>query len=61
MAIDAEILQTLDQMPESLKQKLLHYAKYLVENYSSAEYLRKFTTEKASIWHLKRNFCFTFA
>ncbi|MEH2457671.1 type II toxin-antitoxin system VapB family antitoxin [Nostoc sp.] len=34
MAIDAEILQTLDQMPESLKQELLHYAKYLVENYS---------------------------
>ncbi|MEH2293222.1 DUF2281 domain-containing protein [Nostoc sp.] len=36
MAIDAEILQTLDQMPESLKQELLHYAKYLVENYSKA-------------------------
>ncbi|MCF2145477.1 DUF2281 domain-containing protein [Desmonostoc muscorum LEGE 12446] len=36
MTIDAEILQTLDQMPESLKQELLHYAKYLVENYSKA-------------------------
>jgi Protein of unknown function (DUF2281) len=36
MAIDAEILQTLEQMPESLKQELLHYAKYLVENYSKA-------------------------
>jgi Protein of unknown function (DUF2281) len=36
MAIDAEILQTLDQMPESLKQELLHYAKYLLENYSKA-------------------------
>jgi hypothetical protein len=34
MNIDSEILQTLDQMPESLKQELLHYAKYLVENYS---------------------------
>jgi Protein of unknown function (DUF2281) len=36
MAIDAEILQTLNQMPESLKQELLHYVKYLVENYSKA-------------------------
>jgi Protein of unknown function (DUF2281) len=36
MAIDGEILQTLDQMPEPLKQELLHYAKYLVENYSKA-------------------------
>jgi hypothetical protein len=34
MAIDAEILQTLEQMPESLKEEVLHYAKYLVENYS---------------------------
>lgn len=30
---DAEILQTLNQMPEPLKQELLHYAKYLIENY----------------------------
>ncbi|WP_375473099.1 DUF2281 domain-containing protein [uncultured Nostoc sp.] len=36
MAIDAEILQTLNQMPELLKQELLHDAKYLVENYSKA-------------------------
>ncbi|YAF97900.1 MAG: DUF2281 domain-containing protein [Nodularia sp. CChRGM 3473] len=36
MTINSEILQTLDQMPESLKQELLHYAKYLVENYSQA-------------------------
>ncbi|MBD2445982.1 DUF2281 domain-containing protein [Nostoc sp. FACHB-152] len=34
MAIDAEILQTIEQMPEPLKQELLHYAKYLLENYS---------------------------
>ncbi|MBW4643674.1 MAG: DUF2281 domain-containing protein [Goleter apudmare HA4340-LM2] len=34
MTVEAEILQTLEQMPESLKQELLHYAKYLVENYS---------------------------
>ncbi|MBC1236781.1 DUF2281 domain-containing protein [Nostoc sp. 2RC] len=36
MAIDAEILQTIEQMPDSLKQELLHYAKYLVENYSKS-------------------------
>jgi hypothetical protein len=35
MAIDAEILQTITQMPEPLKQELLHYAKYLINNYST--------------------------
>ena len=34
MNIDTEILQTVVAMPESLKQELLHYAKYLVANYS---------------------------
>jgi hypothetical protein len=34
MTVDAEILQTIAQMPEALKQELLHYAKYLLENYS---------------------------
>lgn len=34
MTIDSEILQTLVTMPEPLKQELLHYAKYLMENYS---------------------------
>ena len=34
MNIDTEIWQTVVTMPESLKQELLHYAKYLRENYS---------------------------
>ena len=34
MNIDTEILQTVVIMPESLKKELLHYAKYLMENYS---------------------------
>ena len=34
MNIDTEILQTIEKMPEYLKQELLHYAKYLMENYS---------------------------
>ncbi|NEO03828.1 MAG: DUF2281 domain-containing protein [Moorea sp. SIO3I7] len=34
MTIDTEILQTVEKMPESLKQELLHYAKYLMANYS---------------------------
>jgi hypothetical protein len=34
MTIDAEILQTITQMPEPLKQEVLHYAKYLIETYS---------------------------
>lgn len=37
MTVEAEILETISQMPESLKQELLHYAKYLFENYSQAE------------------------
>ncbi|NJN89322.1 MAG: DUF2281 domain-containing protein [Leptolyngbyaceae cyanobacterium RM2_2_4] len=31
MTIDAEILQTITQMPEPLKRELLHYAKYLIQ------------------------------
>ena len=34
MTVDAEILQTVLQLPDPLKQELLHYAKYLVENYA---------------------------
>ncbi|MEG4977254.1 DUF2281 domain-containing protein [Microcoleus sp. K4-B3] len=30
MTIDIEIFQTLVKMPESLKQEILHYAKYLL-------------------------------
>jgi Protein of unknown function (DUF2281) len=33
MNIDTEILETVETMPESLKLELLHYAKYLLENY----------------------------
>lgn len=33
MTIDTEILQAITQMPEPLKQEVLHYAKYLIENY----------------------------
>lgn len=35
MTVDGEILQTLEKMPEPLKTELLHYAKYLIENYSN--------------------------
>jgi len=38
MTVDAEILQTLVKMPEPLKKELLHYAKYLMENYSETGY-----------------------
>ncbi len=37
MTIEAEILEIVSQMPESLKQELLHYAKYLLQNYSKIE------------------------
>jgi hypothetical protein len=34
VTVDGEILQTLLEMPEPLKTELLHYAKYLIDNYS---------------------------
>ncbi len=34
MTIEADLLETLNQMPDSLKQEVLHYAKYLNEKYS---------------------------
>ena len=32
--LDTEILQTIAQMPESLKREILHYAKYLIDNHA---------------------------
>jgi Protein of unknown function (DUF2281) len=37
MTIDLQIFQTVLKMPESLKQELLHYAKYLLEKYAKTE------------------------
>lgn len=37
MTVDTEILKTLAKMPEPLKTELLHYANYLVANYSEAK------------------------
>ncbi|NEQ46546.1 MAG: DUF2281 domain-containing protein [Leptolyngbya sp. SIOISBB] len=37
MTVDAEILQTVLQLPTPLKQELLHYAKYLVNNYAPSD------------------------
>lgn len=34
MTVDSEILQTITLMSEPLKQEILHYAKYLIQNYS---------------------------
>lgn len=35
MTIDTEIFQTIAKMPKPLKQEILHYAKYLIDNYSA--------------------------
>jgi hypothetical protein len=35
MVTETEIIQTITQMPESLKQELFHYANYLINNYSA--------------------------
>jgi hypothetical protein len=54
MTTDTEIIQTIGQMPESLKRELLHYAKYLIENYSEQTELpnkkRKAGLLKGKIW-----------
>jgi hypothetical protein len=34
MSVDLEILKTVSTMPPSLKQEVLHYAKYLMKNYT---------------------------
>lgn len=36
MIVDTEIVQTMEQMPEDLKHKLLHYTEYLIANGSIA-------------------------
>ncbi len=34
MTTETKILEAVAQMPEALKQEILHYAKYLIENYA---------------------------
>ncbi|MEB3280257.1 MAG: DUF2281 domain-containing protein [Lyngbya sp.] len=56
MTVDAEIVQTLSQMPEPLKQELLHYAKYLIENYSKNTSEENLTPKKQRSGILKGTF-----
>jgi len=37
MTIDLQIFQTVVKMPESLKQEILHNAKYLLEKHAKTE------------------------
>ena len=61
MNIDTEILETIEKMPEYLKQELLHYAKYLMENYSKDISPEQHPVKKTSFRHLKRHVLFTIA
>lgn len=56
MTIDTEILQALTQMPEPLKQEVLHYAKYLIENYSESQFREKQASKKRRSGILKGTF-----
>lgn len=56
MTIDAEILQTVTQMPEPLKQELLHYAKYLISNYSTDVFQENLPPQKRRSGILKGTF-----
>lgn len=56
MTVDTEILQTITQMPEPLKQEVLHYAKYLIENYSKVNAEEKTSQKKRRSGILKGTF-----
>lgn len=56
MTVDTEILQTITQMPEPLKQEVLHYAKYLIENYSESKSGEKQLAQKRRAGILKGTF-----
>ncbi|XHX80671.1 MAG: DUF2281 domain-containing protein [Stenomitos frigidus ULC029] len=47
MTTETEILQTIAQMPEPLKQELLHYAKALLESHSTPDALAMQAEEPA--------------
>ncbi|MEO0986227.1 MAG: DUF2281 domain-containing protein [Cyanobacteria bacterium J06639_14] len=56
MTVDTEILQTLTQMPESLKQEVLHYAKYLIQNYSHPTSMQNKPKKRRSAGSMKDMF-----
>lgn len=56
MTTDTEILQTLAQMPEPLKQEVLHYAKYLIENYLKASVVDKIPKKRRLIGSMQGTF-----
>jgi Protein of unknown function (DUF2281) len=56
MTVDAEILQTITQMPESLKQEVLHYAQYLAETHSGVSSVEKAPQKKRRSGILKGTF-----
>jgi len=56
MTIDTEILQTITQMPEPLKQEVLHYAKYLVENYLKADVVEEIPKKRRLAGSMKGTF-----
>ncbi len=56
MNINTEILQIVSTMLKSLKQELLHYAKYLIENYSKDTFLESHSVKKRRSGILKGTF-----
>lgn len=56
MTTDIEIMQTITQMPEPLKQEILHYAKYLVENYLKASVVDEIPKKRRLAGSMKGTF-----
>ncbi|NET02612.1 MAG: DUF2281 domain-containing protein [Sphaerospermopsis sp. SIO1G2] len=61
MNIDTEIWQTVVKMPDSIKQEVLHYAKYLMENYSKDVSSNQQTEKKRRSGILKGTFALPLA
>ncbi|MEB3342293.1 DUF2281 domain-containing protein [Okeania sp.] len=56
MKTDTEIWKMIEKTPESLKQEVLHYAKYLMENYSKDVAIEQYPLKKRRSGILKGTF-----
>ena len=63
MDIETKILKTLEKMPLSLQEELLHYAQYLQEKYSQSQNSHELQkqTKKKTFRYFARNICFAIA
>ena len=56
MTIETEILQTLAQLPEPLKQEVLNHALQLLENHSKSTPIEKHSKKRRLVGSMKGTF-----